>query len=209
MDSNEGRFTTSRSDKRHERDRERDEELKKLLASNLPKYFELLMLAYASKLIAFVSWNGNPDCAEDIVQETFIKAYNALAKSSVEQIRSMNIRPWLYAIARNLSSNYRTRYTRFSSISTDTQEGRDLLEKIENGQYPSPDGEVEQKEAYSELYLCISRLPDRFRLPVLLHYISDLKYQEVAEILQQPFDTVKSNGLRGLKKLRNMMGKES
>src|SRR5579859_813894 len=174
MAADEKRSNESRPDKRHERDRgrERDEELKALLASNLPTYFELLMLTYEKKLITFVSLNGNPDYAEDIVQEAFIKAYNALAKMSAEQILSMNIRAWLYTITRNHSLNYR-RDIKFSSISTDLQEGRDLLERTENGQYPPPDKEVEQKETYKELYFCINRLPDKFRLPVFLHYISE------------------------------------
>jgi RNA polymerase sigma-70 factor, ECF subfamily len=210
MGSDEKRPNETCPGKRYERDkgRERDEELKALLASDLPEYFELLMLTYAKKLITFVSLNGNRDYAEDIVQEAFINAYNALTKIPPEKILSMNIRPWLYTITHNIYLNYCTRYNKFKPVSTDLQEWQDLLEETENGQYPSPDKEVEQKETYNELYLCIDRLPDKFRLPVFLHYISELEYQEVAEVLQQPFNTVKSNGLRGLKKLRDMMRKE-
>ena len=211
MVSNEKRSKQDRPDKRLECDEghERDKELKALLASDLPTYFKLLMLTYYKKLITFVSLNYNQHYAEDIVQEAFINAYNALAKSSAEQIVSMNIRPWLYTITRNLYLNHCTRYIKVPSISTDIQEGRDLLEKTESGQYAPPDKEVEAKETYNELHRCIKRLPDKFRLPVFLHYISELEYQEVAEVLQQPVNTVKSNGLRGLKKLRKMMREES
>jgi len=210
MGSDEKRPNENCPDERHERDkrRERDGELKALLASDLRTYFELLMRFYEKKLITFVSLHGNQHYAEDIVQEAFINAYNALAKSSAEQILSMNIRSWLYTITRNVYLNYSTRYVKFPSVSTDQQEGQDLLEKTENGQYPSPDKEVEQKETYNELYLRIDCLPDKFRLPVFLHYISELEYQEVAEVLQQPVNTVKSNGLRGVKKLRDMMREE-
>jgi RNA polymerase sigma-70 factor, ECF subfamily len=205
MGFDEKRSTGSCSDK----GRERDEELKALLASDLSTYFELLMLVYAQKLIAFtVSLSGNLPYTEDIVQESFIKAYYALERSSSEKILSMNIRAWLYKITYNTYVNYITRYDKFSPVSTDLPEEREYLEITENGHYPPPDKEVEQKETYNELYFCINRLPDKLRLPVLLHYIFELEYQEVAEVLQQPFNTVKSNGLRGFRKLRDMMREE-
>jgi RNA polymerase sigma-70 factor (ECF subfamily) len=188
-----------------QRARERDEELKTLLASDLPMYFELLMIAYEKKLIKFVGLNYDRCYAEDIVQETFINVYKALMKRSAEEIVAMNIRSWLYTIVRNCALNHCQRYVKPPSISIDLQEGQDLLEETENGRYLSPDQEAEQKETYEELYLSIRCLPDHLRLPVMLHYIFELEYQEVAEVLQQPVNTVKSNGRRGLNKLRKMI----
>jgi RNA polymerase sigma-70 factor (ECF subfamily) len=211
MSLDEKRSNESHSDKRYEHDkgRERDEEVKALLASDLSANFEWLMLIYEKKLKAFVRLSGNPLCAEDIVQETFINAYYALNRITAEQRLKIRIRPWLYRITRNVSLNYCTRYTKLRTISTDSPKVLDILEKTEKGQYPPPDKEIEQKEAYNELYRCIDRLPDKLRLPVLLHYIFELEYQEVAEVLLQPFNTVKSNGLRGFRKLRDMMREES
>lgn len=190
---------------RYESHKERDEKLKALLAEDLPTYFELLMLTYEKKLMTFVRFNYDQSYAEDIVQETFINAYKALAKNSAEYIVSLNIRPWLYTITRNLAVNHCRRFIKFPSISTDVQEGQDLLEQTENGQTPSPEQAIEQQEIYQELSHCIHCLPENLRVPLVLHYISDLEYQEIAEVLQQPVNTVKSNGRRGLKKLQAMM----
>lgn len=196
-----------------------DERLKALLAENLSMYFELLMLAYQHKLMTFVCFIYARQYAEDIVQETFINAYKALSKYSMPQIQELKLKPWLFRIAYNLSQNHRKRYERFSeqfiSISIDVPEGKELLEEMDHGQCVSAETEAEWEESRQEENTCIRqlhvrilRLPKALQFPVILHYIAGLEYPEIAKELDQPLNTVKSNGRRGFKKLQEMMREE-
>ena len=182
-----------------------DERLKELLAENLFERFELLVLVYQNQLITYVCSIYDRRYAEDIVQETFINAYKALSKSSTEKILALRLRSWLFTIAHNLALNHRRKYKNITLISTDLPEGRDLLEKAESGQHPSPQANVEQRESCDELYRAIQQLPELQKTIVSMHYIAGLDYKQIAKIVHRPLNTAKSYGLRGLEKLQEIM----
>jgi RNA polymerase sigma-70 factor, ECF subfamily len=186
----------------------RDERLKELLAENLPDNFELLVLLYQHKLHTFVSLIYDRRYAEDLVQETFLNVYRALMKYPPSAIGALRLRPWLFCIAHNLARNHRRKYSHITPISIDLPEGRELLEESESGQCLAPDTEVEGRESRDELYMRIQQLPRALKLPVILHYIAEMSYEEVAKELDLPLNTVKSYGLRGLRRLQEMMKEE-
>ncbi len=187
-----------------------DEDLAVLLATNLNEYFEQLVSVYYQKLYAFArGLLGDPQDAEEIVQDSFLNAYGALVRYSTQDVQTLKLRPWLYKITLNLSRNHRDRRGKhhFQSVSLDTPAGRELFEETERGRYGSPDTEVEQNEFREEMYARITELPRLYREPISLHYLGGFQYREIADLLNQPVNTVKSNARRGIQKLNKTMAK--
>jgi RNA polymerase sigma-70 factor, ECF subfamily len=186
---------------------EDDSTLNKLLVKDLDTGFSALVRAYGQRLYSYAFYKvGSQSPAEEIVQKTFSNAYKALKRTSAEEILSMKLGPWLMKIVHNLFLNYQRdeKHQRFF-ISLDLPEGRTRAEEMEVCRYPSPEAEVESKETLDELYACIRQLPDHFRIVVALYYIGNLSYSDIAKSIGQPLNTVKSNGQRGLRKLREIV----
>lgn len=173
------------------------------LATDLDTYFEQLMLVYQHRLYAFALRQvGNPQDAEDIVQEAFLRAHHALKSYPAARIQALQLRQWLFKITLNVFRNH-IRRLEPQSISLDTSEDSPLLE-IED-QAVEPLSEVYWREWRHELEARVARLPEQYRTTVNLHYFEDLSYREIAELLNQPVGTVKANIHRGLQLLRKSM----
>jgi RNA polymerase sigma-70 factor, ECF subfamily len=188
-----------------------NQELKKLLMANLNANFRWLVLCYQHPLYNFVRYMlQHPQDAEDLVQEIFVKVYGVLLTFSPSQWERLELKPWLFTIARNDSLNYVSRVGRRQSkqVSLDQPGEREIFEGTVNKHYHSPEREMENKETLEELYKCIQQLSDPLRASVVLHYIIGLPYHEISVILNQPENTVKSNGRRGFKVLQTMMKEE-
>jgi RNA polymerase sigma-70 factor, ECF subfamily len=160
-------------------------------------------LKYSDKLNTFIYRKYDREQNEDIIQETFIKIYKSLIKMTKENILSMNLKAWIYKIANNTALNYK-RDKQLWTVSIDLCETDETLDE----QHPLPEAEIEQKEFNEELYECINQLPEPFRLVIFLHYICELDYQEISHVLGKPLNTIKSIGLRGVNKLRQMIKEE-
>lgn len=185
-----------------------DEELKGLLAQDIKRYFELFVLSYYKKVYAFIHSCYTKEYAEDLTQETFVQAYRAMDGYSPERIQALRLRPWLFTIAKNLSLNHCTRYIKGSTVSTAYIQEEELLQMTQQSQCLSLEEMVEQKETYETLCSYILKLPDNLREACALHYIFDLEYHEISEILQKPLNTVKSWGRRGRVMLSTLIREE-
>jgi RNA polymerase sigma-70 factor (ECF subfamily) len=178
-------------------------DLPALLASDLDGHFGQLMLVYRHRLHAFaLRHTGNTQDAEDIVQETFLRAHHALKNYPGARIRTLQIQQWLYKITLNILRN-RARQVEPQSAPLDVSEGSPVLE-IED-QFGEPDEEVYRREWRRELERWVATLPEPYRSAVNLHYFEDLSLREVAELLNQPVGTVKANVHRGLQLLRRSL----
>lgn len=174
-----------------------------LLATDLDAYFEQLMLVYQHRLYAFALRQvGNPQDAEDIVQEAFLRAHHALKNYPASRILSLQLRQWLFKITLNVFRNH-IRRLEPQSISLDTSEDSSLLE-IED-QALEPLSEVYWREWRRELEARVARLPEQYRTAVNLHYFEDLSYREIAKLLNQPPGTVKATIHRGIRLLRRAL----
>jgi RNA polymerase sigma-70 factor, ECF subfamily len=183
-------------------------ELLELLATDLDRNFQHLVLRTQQRLYAFVlRQTGCPQDAEDIVQETFIRAYHALADYPVERIRSMKLQAWLYKIALHVFYRHRSGQ-RLECTSLDLSE-ESLLLDIEDDEREQPEKILEDRETLRELEAQISCLPEQYRVAVCCYYFEELNYREIAELLNQPVGTVKSNVHRGMLLLRKTRGKRS
>ncbi len=112
--------------------------------------------------------------AEDVAQETFIRAYRAMARTDPGDA----VRPWLYRIAVNTALNELRRRKRESDAYARV-ETKDAIH--------SPD--IETRSVVAD---AIDRLPDHLRIPLICRYFLDLSEQEMAEVLRIRPGTVKS-----------------
>ncbi len=148
----------------------------------------------------------NPADAEDLVQETYLKAYRAFGSFQ----EGTNLKAWLYRILTNTFINtYRAKKRRPDE--SDLEEVEDLylyrrlggLEAAEVGR--SAEDELLDHVTDTEVKEAIESLPEQFRVAVLLADVEGFSYKEIAEILDIPIGTVMSRLHRGRKGLQKRL----
>ncbi len=123
---------------------------------------------------------------EDIVQETFVKAFRHLASFDCER----RFAAWLLTIARNLLIDSRRKAGR--SIASTTLVNEVMLNDSVRYAYSQPAEVVVRRERFRSIVAMIQELPEELRTPFLMRVINELPYQEIAEILEVPLQTVKN-----------------
>jgi len=157
------------------------------------RMFERMVREHQHRIYAVgFALTGNRHDAEEVAQDTFLRAYRALATYPPERIRDLKQRPWLHRIAVNVARN------RARGAKPRTAE----LNGSEPDAGPGPESQSMQKAEMDELACRLAGLPPRYREAVVLKHVHEMSYEEVAEALEQPVGTVKSNVHRGLKLLR-------
>ncbi|MDP9382601.1 MAG: sigma-70 family RNA polymerase sigma factor [Chloroflexota bacterium] len=177
-----------------------DNELCAGLARNLDGCFELLVAAYQDRLYRFaLRYCANPQDAEEITQDAFVRAYHALHAYPAERVRGLSLRPWLYTIVLNVARN-RARGKHLTLVALDGHE-----QESEDDMRDRPESIIDRAEGTHELAALLSALPERYRAAVVLRHVEGLGYGEVAEVLDQPVGTVKANVHRGVRLLREAL----
>ena len=169
--------------------------------------FERDALVHAHRLYsAALRMTRNPSDAEDLVQETFLKAYRGYDKF----VDDTNLRAWLYRILTNTFINrYRTQQRRPHEV--DLNEVEDLylyrrLAPMESKRVSrSAEDEVFEALEGEDVRRAIDRLPEPYRMPVLLAGLEGFSYKETAAMLGIPIGTVMSRLHRGRKMLQKLL----
>jgi len=177
--------------------------LEDALAQDLDGCFERMVREYQDRLYSFAHrLAGNPQDAEEIAQDAFVRAYRAMKTYPAERIRSLSLKAWLYQITLNVARN-RLRGKRHKHVSIDARdgEGRALWEP-EDDPTERPDSRFEQGRRRADIASLVSSLPERYRSALILRYMEGLRLEEVASVLKQPLGTVKSNVHRAVNALR-------
>jgi RNA polymerase sigma factor (sigma-70 family) len=157
-----------------------DERLIALTRRGQPAAFETLCTRYSSRLLAFCRHMlGSREDAEDVLQEVFAAAFNAVLADE----REINVRPWLYRIARNRSLNH---LRRASAIGVDTMDTHFAESGI------STSDKVLRRESFRELIADVHELPETQRSALLLREIDALSYEQIAQAMETTIPSVKS-----------------
>jgi RNA polymerase sigma factor (sigma-70 family) len=142
--------------------------------------YEALVARYQARLLAFCRHMlGSREDAEDVLQEVFAAAFNAMLADD----RPINVRPWLYRIARNRCLNHLRRQT---AIGVDSMD----VHLAENGTTTAD--KVHDREEFRELVADVHTLPETQRTALLLREIDALSYEQIAEAMDTTVPSVKS-----------------
>ena len=183
------------------------ERLGAALARDLDGTFERLVREFQDRLFTFACrFAGNPQDAEEIAQDAFVRAYRALKTYPAERIESLGLKPWLYQITLNVARN-RARRKKLRLVSLDGAARSGDGEEAAAFDPPAdsserPDARLEARQRRADLATLVADLPERYRAPLILRYVEDLRLDEVAGILNQPLGTTKSNVHRAINALR-------
>ena len=180
--------------------------LEAALAEDLEGSFERLVREYQDRLYSFAHrLSGNPEDAEEIAQDAFVRAYRALKTYDAERIRALSLKAWLYQITLNVARNrMRGKRRTFVSIDARDGEGRALWEP-EDDPGSRPDARFEAGRRRADIGTLVAGLPERYRSALILRYMEGLRLEEVAAVLKQPLGTVKSNVHRAVNALREAL----
>ncbi|HXN78005.1 MAG TPA: RNA polymerase sigma factor [Candidatus Dormibacteraeota bacterium] len=157
------------------------------------RLFERMVHEHQDRVFAFgLALTGNRHDAEEVAQDTFLRAYRALVTYAPDRIKELKQKAWLHQIAlnvvRNRARGFRPRLVELNGSEPDHAIG--------------PEDGALLKLEMDALAVRVAGLPARYREAVVLRHVQELSYQEAADALGQPVGTVKANVHRGLKLLR-------
>ena len=155
--------------------------------------FEALVGRYQARLLAFCRHMlGSREDAEDVLQEVFAAAFNAILADD----RPINVRPWLYRIARNRSLNHLRRHQAIGVDSMDVH--------LSEGGLTTAD-KVHKREEFRALIGDVQELPETQRTALLLREIDALSYEQIAEMLDLTIPAVKTRLHRARQKIKQRL----
>jgi len=140
---------------------------------------------------------GDPETAEDLAQEVFVKAYQALPSYDPGR----KLASWLFKIAHNATIDHLRRKAPEAVPLEGDGEGGDLLAALADVATESPAAATERRDMARALDRAIRALRPDYREAVVLRYVEGLSYEEIAEALEQPLGTIKTNLHRARKQM--------
>jgi RNA polymerase sigma factor (sigma-70 family) len=157
-----------------------DEKLIAMARSGNPGAFETIVDRYQGRLLGFCrQMLGSTEDAEDVLQEVFVNAYKAMLADE----REINLRPWLYRIARNRCLNY------LRKPKADAQESMDMVPEVDAA---STAEKVHNREEFRQILSDVNKLPETQRAALLLREMDALSYEEIAAAMDTTVPSVKS-----------------
>lgn len=150
--------------------------------------------------------SGAPDQAEDLVQETFLRAY----KSWNQYTQGTQAKSWLFTICRNVFLRRRERGQRHDQIVSESADRSGPGPSAVNPVWVSvlgvdPEGDFFESIVDDRIIQAIEELPEEYRTAVVLSDLEGLPYAEIAELMEVPVGTVKSRLFRGRRQLQKAL----
>jgi len=161
-----------------------------------PENVQDLLVAYAPRVYGLVHrMVGRRDVAEDLMQETLLRAFRGLKSYQAEG----KFRAWIFRIAVNQARDWIRRQRRQAVVSDDPQPVADA----------PPDGPALARERAQTVEQAMARLSEADREVLLMRYYGDMAFKEIAQATGEPLGTVLARAHRALKKLGDLIPEES
>lgn len=155
--------------------------------------YSYLVNRYKNKIYGLLRGMGaDHQDAQDITQETFIKAYRKLASHDLDK----NFAAWLYAIATNLLKDMWKKDRPTASL-PDVNAEHSLSD--------NPEEELMRSEHRTELLHLMQKLPSNYRTALLLRYTNDLSYEEMCMVLDVPLSKIQNDLYRAKQRLKQLI----
>jgi RNA polymerase sigma-70 factor (ECF subfamily) len=163
--------------------------------------FEELAMPLFDSLYNFARWlTHNSNDAEDLVQETYLKALRGFGSFQ----RGTNFRAWIFQILRNTFLSSRSKLDQRMTVAMDSEEDF----PAQPATSPTPESVLIERSGNDAVRCALEQLPVIFREVILLCDVEDASYREIAEILSIPIGTVMSRLARARKALRQALRSE-
>lgn len=166
--------------------------------------FAELVHAYKDKIYAFLyRMTGDREDANDLAQEVFIRVYSNLHHFD----NNMRFSPWIYRIAQNLAIDFLRKQRKIIYLDEQLGEDNDMSWQLES-QAPLPDKVAEFKDLQSAIEAALNEVPLMYRTVLLLRFVHDMSYEDIAKVTELPVTTVKTRLHRARENLRQVLVKK-
>jgi RNA polymerase sigma-70 factor (ECF subfamily) len=185
-----------------------DQELIENFIAGQTSSFNQLVSRWQKKIFHFAyRYTCSAEAAKDISQETFIRAYkNLVFLQDRDRFSS-----WLYRIAMNACLDHKKKHTRrlisLDELDRQAREGHTLPRELWTTEKEHPDHKVQRHELMEIIQNALAHLPEEQRIVVIMKQYQELKFTEIADILQESVNTVKTRMYSGLANLRQHLAK--
>ncbi|MGD0961378.1 MAG: RNA polymerase sigma factor RpoE [Methylomonas sp.] len=156
--------------------------------------FDLLVIKYQHRIVHLVNrYVKDSHEAQDVAQDTFIKAYRALADFRGESA----FYTWLYRIAINTAKNYLlSRSRRHSEFELEMQDAELVENAAQLRDLETPENQLMNEQIIKVIKQAIENLPEEMRIAITLREFEGMSYEEIAEAMDCPIGTVRSRIFR-------------
>lgn len=171
-----------------------EELVKRAKQGNVTAFQQLVEIHYPIVEKFAYQLGNRHDEIEDITQEVFIRVYRFL-----DQFTKAKFSTWLYKITLNVTRDFaRKRQSNLRKVFK-------IQQDYQKDHYPETEAEVIRNEEDRMLHLAIQKLDEKYRIPIVLFYFHEKKYEEIAEIMSISLSTVKTRILRGKTMLKKVL----
>jgi RNA polymerase sigma-70 factor (ECF subfamily) len=146
----------------------------------------------------------NPEDAADLTQEAFIRLFRALPQYNGES----RFTTWLYRLVVNMCRDElrrRGRQVPIAPPALEEEESDQLSSVADDDRWADPEQALDSRELRDQVRRALGQLEEHYRLVLTLYYFDEMKYTDIAEILDIPLNTVKSHIRRGKERLATIL----
>lgn len=170
-----------------------DQELVQKTLGGDKEAFSFLVQRYQRQIYSLTyRLTNDPEDAQDLAQEVFIHIYKVLGKYDQDR----KFFSWMYKVASNVCYNSLRKAKSEQAVSLDLDKVVEFAPLVNNNG-TQPDEYYERRETQVLVQQAVSELPEKYRLPLVLRYLEDLSYREIAEYMDLPVTTIETRLYRG------------
>lgn len=180
----------------------KDEDLIQNYLQGDERSFEILVKRYLKPIYRFIyQYVSNSQNAEDLTQEVFLKVWRFIKKFDFDR----KFKTWIFTIAKNTTLDFLKKKKDLPFSVFSNEKGQTIIdEKIFDSDFDF-EKIIERRDLAQRLNLIIKKIPLIYREILFLYYFDGFNFREIAEILNQPLNTIKSRHRRAIIILKKLL----